>query len=81
MEEWLRIGMPQVHERLKHDAEFQKMLQDLNRAEEEYLKVMKKLTSEERACVDDYIALCEEVEYQKTYTAYRCGKMRRKVDE
>lgn len=77
MEEWLRIGMQQVQELLDHDPEYQKILHDLFVAEKKYLQIMKKLTSDERECVDEYIALCEELEYQRTHTAYRCGRMRR----
>lgn len=77
MEEWLRIGVHQVQELLNHDPEYQKILHDLSVAEKKYHQIMKKLTIEERECVDDYIALCEELEYQRTHTAYRCGRMRR----
>lgn len=80
MEEWLRIGIHQVQEFLNHDPEYQKILLALCEAEERYTQIMQKLTCEERECVDDYIALCEELEYQRIHTAYRCGKLRRKVD-
>lgn len=80
MEEWLRIGMKQVNELLSHDPEYNKILCDLSVAEEKYLQIMKKLSLEERACVDEYIALCEELEYQRTHTAYRCGQIRRNME-
>ena len=80
MEEWLRIGMKQVRELLLHDPEYNKILCDVIAAEEKYLKIIEKLPVEERACVDEYIALCEEMEYQRTYAAYRCGKMRKNVE-
>ena len=77
MDEWLRIGCKQVQELLKCDPEYQKMLQDRLEAEQAYIAVMEKLSPEDRECVDNYIALCENLEYQRTHTAYRCGKMRR----
>ena len=78
MEEWLRIGRYQVQELLEHDPEYQKILCDLSVAEKEYNQIMKKLTPEQRELIDTYIALCEELEYQRTHTAYRYGKLRTK---
>ena len=79
MDEWLRIGVHQVNELLKHDPEYQEIRRRFVIAEEKYLQIMDKLTLEERECVGDYIALCEDLEYQRTHTAYRCGKLRRNV--
>lgn len=81
MKEWLRIGRHQVQELLDHDTEYQKILRVLSIAEKKYLQIMEKLPPVEREIVDDYIELCEDLEYQRTHTAYRCGKLRRKVDK
>lgn len=77
MEQWLRIGRYQVQEILDHDPEFKVLLTQLEQAEEDYRKVRNKLSAEDQEIVENYIALCEEVEYQKTHTAYRCGRMHR----
>ena len=77
MEQWLRIGRYQVQEILDHDSEFKLLLTQLEQAEEDYRKVRNKLSAEDQEIVENYIALCEEVEYQKTHTAYRCGRMHR----
>lgn len=77
MEQWLRIGRYQVQEILDHDPEFKLLLTQLEQAEEDYRKVRNKLSAEDQEIVENYIALCEEVEYQKTHTAYRCGRMHR----
>lgn len=77
MEEWLRVGLYQVQELLKCDPEYQKILVELEQAEVKYRNVSNKLTKQEQECIEDYIALCEELEYQRTHTAYRCGRMKR----
>ena len=77
MEQWLKTGANQVQELLEHDPEYKQMMAELVQAEEEYLKIMAKLSPEDREIVEHYIALCEDVEYQKTHTAFRVGKMLR----
>lgn len=77
MERWLETGFDQVKEALRLDAEYQKLVADCARAAECYEEVVGKLTEEEQRIIEDYIALCEEVEYQWTYTAYRCGRLKR----
>jgi hypothetical protein len=77
MEKWLRIGQPQVQEILDHDPDFQKMLSELEGLEAQYQQVLQKLSSADQEIVERYIGLCEELEYQKTHTAYKCGRMHR----
>ena len=43
-------------------------------AREEYEAAVRELNPEQQHRIEEYIALCEELEYQKTYTAYYCGK-------
>lgn len=77
MEQWLKIGRYQVQEILEHDPEFKKLLTQLEQAEEQYRRVRDSLSPEDQQIIERYIELCEEVEYQKTHTAYRCGRMHR----
>lgn len=74
MREWLETGIHQVNGLLSKDAEFQNLLERLIVAQADYQTVISKLSSEERQSVENYIALCEEMEYQQTLTAYYCGK-------
>ena len=74
MKEWLETGMHQVNALLSNDPDFQQLTQRLQEAETHYLALIRKLPPEEQEIMEDYIALCEETEYQKTYTAYYCGK-------
>ena len=74
MKEWLEIGFAQVNGLLKADQNYQELLQQLKEAEEEYIAIRNPLTPDDQEKVEDYIALCEEIGYQKMYTAYYCGK-------
>ena len=77
MEEWLEYGMDQVNAILSQDPDFQQLLEQLQKAETDYLAVIKKLSPEDAERIDKYIDLCEETQYQKTFTAYYCGKQNR----
>ena len=77
MEKWLRFGQPQVQEILDRDPDFQKMLAQLEVLEEQYQQVLQKLSPADQEIVERYVGLCEELEYQKTHTAYKCGRMHR----
>jgi hypothetical protein len=74
MKEWLEIGTHQVNAILGCDADFQNLSKQLVFAEKQYRTVIEKLSPIELEIIENYIALCEEVEYQKTRTAYYCGK-------
>lgn len=74
MNEWLETGMVQVNDLLRHDPDFQQLLEQLQKAETGYLSVIEKLPPTDIERIEEYIALCEEVDYQKTCTAYYYGK-------
>lgn len=74
MKEWLETGVHQVNALLSKDPDFQHLLQRLTVAQINYQSVIEKLSAEEQEMIEDYIALCEEVEYQKAFIAYCCGK-------
>ena len=74
MSEWQETGMHQVNALISKDADFQGLSKQLTVAQEHYQTAVGKLPPEERKFIEDYITLCEEVEYQKTLTAYYCGK-------
>ena len=75
MEEWIKTGQPQMQELLEHDPEFKTLLAELVQAEEGYKQVLQKLSSEDQQTVERYIGLCEELDYQKLHTAYKCGRL------
>ena len=74
MKEWLETGIHQVNGLLSKDGEFQELSQRLIVAQAGYQTVIDRLAPKERQYIENYIALCEETEYQKTLTAYYCGK-------
>lgn len=74
MKEWLEQGIHQVNALLRRDPDFQGLSQRLDEAKKDYDAAVQGLTPEQRQTVEDYIALCEELEYQRTFTAYYCGK-------
>ena len=74
MQEWLESGIHQVNAVLREDQDFQGLSQRLNVMKKGYDSVMQCLTPDQRQNIENYIALCEELEYQKTFTAYYCGK-------
>lgn len=74
MKEWLGLGIHQVHALLQGDPDFQELFRRLDVAKEKYDAALEGFTPEQRQTVENYIALCEELEYQKTFTAYYCGK-------
>ena len=74
MREWLEIGIHQVNALLAQDPDYQILKQELEKAQKNYRTTTEKLTPRELEQLENYIALCEEIEYQKTLTAYYCGK-------
>ena len=74
MQEWLETGMPQVNALLVSDEDFQKLTQRLTAAGEQYRTLLRTLSAQDREVIETYLTLCEEAEYQKTVTAYYCGK-------
>lgn len=75
MQQWMKIGTHQVNELLARDEDYLSLLAQRDAAEAEYLAVMQKLSQQDRQAVDRYIMLCEEIEYKRTVTAYRCGRI------
>lgn len=78
MKQWNEIGIYQVRDILSRDGEYEKLMNQCNKARERYDAIVAKLTAQEREEIEDYIALCEELDYQWTHTAYRCGLMENK---
>ena len=75
MQQWMKIGRYQVNEFLDRDEAFLALLAQRDAAEAAYLRIAEKLSEQDRQAVDRYITLCEEVESQRTVTAYRCGRL------
>ena len=74
MKEWLETGMRQVNALLVNDGDFQELTERLTAAAEHYRTLLQRLSQEDRQIIETYLTLCEEAQYQKTVTAYYCGK-------
>lgn len=72
MKEWLDTGIHQVSALLQEDADFQYLESQLETAQTYYREVIAAISEQHRGWIENYIALCEEVEYRKTVTAYYC---------
>ena len=52
------------------DAYYQETLRECREAEAKYLEVVGRLTPEEREVIDDYVTVCENLEFQRARIAY-----------
>ena len=73
MKEWLETGTHQVNAFLQIDPDYKELLEQTEAAEAKYDKVMKKLSPADQEIVEEYIALCEDLEHQRTIAAWYCG--------
>ena len=73
MEEWLKTGIHQVNAFTAAGPDFQRLMKQTDTARIRYAAAVQGLSPVQRQAIEDYIALCEELEYQKTVTAYYCG--------
>ena len=64
----------QLQELLQCDPVYQKLLLECNSLEVEYIRIKKQLTVENQKFLDKYLALCEELEYRRTYHAMHYTK-------
>lgn len=59
---------------VRHDAEYQKLLSECKKLEPEYQRIMASLPEKDRALLDRYITLCEELEYRSAFLEAQGGK-------
>ena len=58
----------------KTDTDYQQALKKVENLESHYLEVCGRLSSEEKAVIEDYIAACEALGDTMMLIAYRLGK-------
>lgn len=73
-EEWNDWASKKVDQRAALHRDYQEMLRDCEVCEQTYNAVVEKRSLEEREKIEDYIAMCENVEYMRTQIAYEFGK-------
>ena len=57
----------------KRDPIYQELLHKCQTAEIDYLRIKAGLSAEDQDTLDRYIALCEELEYRRTYLAHHAN--------
>ena len=73
MNKWSIRVDEKVTAKAGNDSEHEELLRQCVEKEAEYQKIMCKLSLAEREQVDNYIAVCEELEYRRTQLAYELG--------
>ena len=73
MELWADAVSRQITEKCRRDPEYQKVLKECREREQTYQAVLADLTPQQRSAIDDYIAICEELEFQFARVAFGCG--------
>ena len=74
MDQWFRSDIHKVNRLLRDDQDFQELFKEIQTAEAVYQATVDKLTPEDRWAIENYIALCEEIERKRTMAAYYCRK-------
>lgn len=74
MDNWTNKGIAVVTARSKEDPIYQSLLEQCIVAEEACLAVLGNLTPQERACIEQYMTLCDELQYRMTQLAYSCNE-------
>lgn len=70
---WTEQVIDALIERAAEDEFYQQILNKNRLAEKDYLRIQKKLSSKFRSDLDNYIAYCEELQYQLVRIAYEYG--------
>ena len=73
MEHWNEYAYPKITARARQDKIYLELLREYKILEQEYEKLMEKMSETEQEIVDSYIASCEELEFRLTQIAYQVG--------
>ena len=73
MDQWADDAVFRVVDAAKHDPFYQDLLDKCKVAESKYHDAVQPLSEPEQLSIENYIALCEELQYRMTQLAYRCG--------
>lgn len=72
MDKWTDLAVLRITAAAKNDPCYQSLLRRCEQAELLYQTVSAKLTEEDRRIVEEYIALCDQMQYRLTQLAYFC---------
>ena len=74
-DKWNDVALPSLIKLAKLDDCYQELLTRCYLLEEQYCKIIANLSDDDRSTIDEYIAACEEMQYQMTQLAYRLGML------
>ena len=74
MDLWNDLAAFQLAALSKQDECYQKLLNQCLAAEAAYLKLLPRLSEDDRRCIEHYLSLCEETQYRLTQLAYQLGR-------
>ena len=74
MDKWGDIIYPKLLAAAATDEDYQNRLKQCQAAEDAYLTIINKLLPEHREIVENYITMCEELEYRMVQLAFYVGK-------
>ena len=74
MNEWVDIIYPKLLAASAADEDYQNRLAQCQAAENNYLTIIDKLLPEHREIIENYITMCEELEYRMVQLAYYIKK-------
>ena len=73
MKRWSAEAEQKILKLTHTDLDYQEILRKVQEKEPDYRRILSSLSDEDALSVDDYVALCEELLYQKVQLAYIAG--------
>lgn len=73
-EEWNDWALHQINIRAKYNQDYQQMRSRWQELDELFQTVCAGLPKQDREAIEDYIAMCENLEYMRSQIAYEFGK-------
>ena len=77
MQGWTDQEAQRIFCAVNMDKTYQQLLKECRIAEEKYLNAVKMLPDDQRQRIENYIALCEEMDYRFSQLAYGVGRSER----
>lgn len=74
MDLWADEVVPELFLRASTDPFYQELFSRYMAAEQNYRRILHKLDSEAQMQLDDYIALCEDLQFQLARLAFEFGR-------
>ena len=74
-DEWNDVALPSLIKLAKLDDCYQELLTHCYLLEEQYCKIIANLSEDDRSAIDEYIAVCEDMQCRMTQLAYRLGML------